>query len=55
MIRQFLSRVRPDALPLAPRIYLPSLERDEYIMGWRWGVICGIVLTSTLFLIARAL
>ena len=53
MIRQFLTRVRPDALPLTPRLYLPSLERDEYVMGWRWGVICGAVAATWICLIVR--
>lgn len=55
MLKTFLQRFRPEVHPMIPRLYLPSLERDEYVMGWRWGVICGMVVASTGFLIARAL
>lgn len=55
MIRDFIQRVRPELRPMTPRLYLPSVERQEYVAGWRWGVICGMVVASTAFLIARAL
>lgn len=51
MIRQFIKRVRPEVRPLVPRLYLPSVERDEYVAGWRWGVVCGGVCTAVVMLI----
>lgn len=55
MIPQFLKRFRPELRPMIPRLYLPSVERQEYVAGWRWGVICGAVATACVFLVARAL
>lgn len=46
MIRAFWSRVRPEVTPHLPRAYLPCLARQEYIAGWRWGVVCGAMLAA---------
>lgn len=43
VIRRFIARVRPEVRPQLPRAWLPSLERQEYVAGWRWGVLCGLV------------
>jgi|ERR1043165_5487862 hypothetical protein len=41
MIRRAIERLRPEVRPHLPRAYLPCLARQEYVAGWRWGVVCG--------------
>jgi len=53
MIAAFWKRIRPDAKPLMPRLYLPSVQRDEYVLGWRWGVVCGACLATIVCEVVR--
>ena len=52
MKSKFRARFLPEVAPILPRLYLPSLERDEYVAGWRWGFFCGAVATALVTAIA---
>jgi len=40
--------LHPAAWPRLQRRSLPCPMRDEYITGWRWGLVCGVVLGALL-------